>query len=149
MKIIFLGNTGVHHALVAANIFLGRLKESDFRLIEGFCDLAKDSTGFPIFIDKDEEGNEIYTVGAGKELIIAQKTINELVRVFGCSSRDLIVKPVSIKGEKVISLLSKIPDMLGRSYLNFHISSYIISKDFPRLFREIMDFKNQVKNMSS
>ncbi|MBC7075761.1 MAG: DUF3189 family protein [Syntrophomonadaceae bacterium] len=144
MKIVFLANTGVHHALIAANIFLEKLEKDDFRLVKGFCDISKDVSGFPIFVGEDKAGNQVYTVGVGDDLNIARKTIEELAQMFGYSSRDLVVKPVSIKGERLISLLSKIPHLLGGSYLNLHISSYIIKLNFARLFEEISVFKAQL-----
>jgi hypothetical protein len=146
MKIIFLGTTGVHHSLVAANIYLERLQGSDFEMLEGYADLDKDNSGFPIYVAQDEQGNQVYTLGAGKNIGIGKKTIEELVAVLGYSSRDLLVKPISIKGDNILYFLGKIPRLMGGAYLNLFISNYILNKEISYIEKEIAEFKISISH---
>ncbi len=146
MKIIFLGTTGVHQALIAANIYLGQLNDNNFKMIKGFGDVAKDKSGFPIFIDEDEKGNQVYTLGAGRDVLIGKKSIEDLVQILGYSSRDLIVKPLCIKGEKIIWLLSKIPDILGGKLWNRYLSKYILKKELNHIRKDVEEFKISLSN---
>lgn len=141
MKIIFLGTTGVHHSLVAANLYLDRVKGRNFEMLKGYADLDKDASGFPIFIDEDEQGNLVYTLGAGRDIKVGQKTIEDLVAVLGYSSRDLLVKTVSIKGDNILYLLGKIPRCIGGSYLNLFISNYILNREILSIKKEVEDFR--------
>lgn len=146
MKIIFLGTTGVHHGLIGANIYLNRLNKSEFAFVEGFCDVAKDESGFPIYIDDDENGNQIYTMGAGKDVLMVKKSIEDLVSILGCSSSDLLVKPVSIKGERMISFISKIPGILGGSHINLFISNLILKREFHSIFEDVEKFRAELNH---
>lgn len=111
MNIIFLGTSGVHHALIAANIYLKKTV-TDFNSIPDFANIALESSGFPIFVGEDNQGNQVYSLGAG-DVEMAKKSIEDLRNVLGCSANDLVVKPVSVKGEKLLALLNHIPASLG------------------------------------
>lgn len=112
MTIIFLGTSGVHHALIAANIYLKK-PVTDFNSIPDFANVALESSGFPIYVGQDKEGNQVYSLGAGSDVEMAKKSIEDLRDVLGCSADDLAVKPVSVKGEKMLALLNLIPASLG------------------------------------
>lgn len=144
MKILFIGTTGVHHALIAAHIFLGRLTKPDFRLVEAFCDNAKDASGYPILIYDDVKGNQVYTLGVGKDVALGKKAIEQMVDLLGYTSQDLLVKPVSIKGEKLLLLLSKIPDFLGGTQLNMFVGDRLLKREFSSIVEDINRLKVQI-----
>lgn len=141
MRIIFLGTTGVHHALLAANIYLEKLKSEHFNRVKGFCDISKDFSGFPIYIGEDKAGNHIYTMGVGKEVLLAKKTIEELVHLLGKSEQDLIVKPISIKGENLLYIISHISNLIRLNHLNFYYSTYYLKKHLGEIEKMVNDFK--------
>ena len=145
MDIIFLGSTGVHHALLAANMYLGRVNElSDLRYIKGLYDYSKDVSGFPIYIGKDIEGNRVYTLGGGKEIWLTKKSIEQLLNMFGYSEHDLMVRTVNLIGDKIIHSLNKIPGLLGRHYLNMYLSGFIVKRNFAKLKQETEEFKSRL-----
>ncbi|MDD2619248.1 MAG: DUF3189 family protein [Syntrophomonadaceae bacterium] len=147
MKIIFLGTTGVHHSLIAAYVYLQRLPDRDFKMIPGFSDIKKDDSGFPLFIDEDSLGNQVYTLGAGREVLMAQKTIGDLVNVLGFSNEDLVVKPVRIKGEQLLLMLEKISNILGGESISLLLSNYIVQKEFHRILKEVENFRLETKKL--
>lgn len=147
MIIIFLGTTGVHHSLIAAYIYLEKLKQTDFKMLPGFSDVQKDYSGFPIFIDRDSRDNRIYTLGAGKEISMAKNTIEDLVNVLGFSAKDLVVKPIRIKGEHLMRLAEKIPKFLGRQTISLLLSDYIVKKEYYQILKDVEDFRNELKTL--
>jgi len=130
----------VHHALVAANLYLGKLADRNLKMIKGFGDLKKDKSGFPIFIDEEENGDKIYILGVGKDVLMGKKSIEDLVQILGYSPRDLMVKPVCLKNDQIILFLSKIPDLLGGKICNNYIIPYIVEKELSSIQKEIEDF---------
>lgn len=147
MIIIFLGTTGVHHSLIASYIYLEKLKETDFKMLPGFSDVQKDYNGFPIFVDRDSLDNRVYTLGAGKEIAMAQKTIDDLVNVLGFTARDLVVKPVRIKGEQLLRLAEKIPKFLGGQTISLLLSDYIVKKEYSQILKDVEDFRSELKEL--
>ncbi len=144
MNIVFIGTSGVHHPLIAANIFLDRLREPDFRFTRGFADTVYDESGFPIYIGEDQQGNRIYSLGVGTEIEIGRRSIEDLRFILGCSPQELVIKPVVISGANLIYYLAKVPKFIGGAHLNNVISSYIIKKDFGCLKAEVERFKEEI-----
>lgn len=144
MKIMFIGTTGVHHALIAANIFLNRINEPRFKLVRGYADNQLDLDGHPILVDDDGQGNQIYTLGVGKNLDVGKKVFEHFVQLLGESQESLTIKPVPIKGEKIFLLLQKIPEALGGKIINPFVSNIIIKRQFPQLVEDVNVFKQQL-----
>jgi hypothetical protein len=144
MKIIFIGTTGVHQALLAANIFLGRVSNhQDIDSIDWF-NTSKDPSGFPIFIGQDSCGNRVYTIGAGGDVLIAQKAIEDLVRILGFSNRDLIVKPINTPGS--LAILAAVRLLGGKA--SQPVSRFIIKREFSRIKEDIQLFKSQLRSIN-
>ena len=137
MNILFLGTSGVHQALIAANIYLKK-PVADFNSISDFADLALESSGFPIYVGEDKEGNQVYSLGAG-DVEMAKKSIEDLRNVLGCCANDLVVKPVSVKGEKVLALLNHIPASLGGRLWHKLIPALILKNQLKTIYRDIID----------
>jgi hypothetical protein len=131
MNILFLGTSGVHHALIAANIYLEK-PVKDFNSIPNFANIALESSGFPIFVGEDNQGNQVYTLGAG-DVEMAKKSIEDLRNVFGRPANDLVVKPVSVKGEKLLTLLNHIPASLGGRLWHNLIPALILKGQLKRM----------------
>lgn len=135
MNILFLGTSGVHQALIAANIYLKK-PVADFNSIPDFANLALESSGFPIYAGEDEQGNQVYSLGAG-DVEMAKKSIEDLRNVLGRSADDLVVKPVSIKGEKLMALLNHIPASLGGRLWHRLIPALILKSQLKAIYRNI------------
>lgn len=144
MKIIFLGTSGVHYPLVAANIFLDRLQEPDFRFTRGFADTFFDESGLPIYIDEDRAGNHVYSLGVGPQVDIGLRSIEDLTRILECGPNDLALKAVTERGANLLYYLGKMPKLMGGSYLNKIISNYLLKRDFARLKEDVHMFKKEI-----
>lgn len=144
MNLIFIATTGVHHALVAAQIYLGRLEKDDFRLVRHFADKNLDQNGNLLYIGQDVDGTEIYCLGAGKEYQMMAHIMTEIRDVLGFASEDLVVKPVSIPGDRIIQVVSMIPHVMGGRKLNLVVSNAIIARHFETLKAEVKGFKKQL-----
>lgn len=141
MKILFLGTSGVHHPLIAAHIFLERLHKPDFRFVRGFCDTYHDESGYPIFIDRDRNGDEVYTLGVGTETEASCKSIKNLADLVGYPEGGLILKAISMPGERLLYYVGKISKLIGGRYLNEYLSNYLIGKEFSRIKEEVDEFR--------
>lgn len=144
MKILFIGTSGVHHPLIAANVFLGRLHKPDFRFVRGFCDTYHDESGYPIFIAQDQAGNEIYTLGVGPEVDIGCKSIEALAELVDYPDNQLSIKRVSMRGERLVYYAGKIPKVIGGRYINEYLSRYFIGRGFSRLQEEVEEFRERL-----
>lgn len=142
MKIVFIGTSGVQHSLIAANIFLGRLHKPDFRFIRGFCDTYHDKSGYPIFIDHDQDGNEVYTLGVGTETEVGYKSIKSLVDLVGCPEGEITIKTISMPGDNLVYYAGKIPKIMGGQYVNKYLSNYLIGREFSRIKTEVDELRN-------
>ncbi len=140
MKIVFLGTTGVQHSLLAANIYLRQNEDIDFAALEYYCDSNKDATGFPIYIGDDALGNQVYTLGVGKDLAMGQKTVENLVGILGFSSQDIIIRPVEIKADKLFAYSRKIPPYLGGLRINRFLSNIILHHEYKNIKENVEQF---------
>ncbi|HQA07715.1 MAG TPA: DUF3189 family protein [Syntrophomonadaceae bacterium] len=147
MNIMFISNTGTHHALIAANIFLGRLQKPDFRYTEGFCDSAHDKSGFPIYIGEDSKGRKVYTLGVGKDVFMAKKTLEDLRNILGFTEKELVIEPVSISGQSLIDIISHWPKKLGGDHLNVLVSTYLLRRQFQTIEKTVEDLQVRLNKM--
>lgn len=149
MVIIFLGTTGVHHALIAANLYI---KDTDINLLflkDSFGDMTKEAMGYPIYIGKDEYGNEVYSLGVGPEIKMAEISIKNLREILGFDESKLLVFPVRIKGEWLVNIVSKLPPVLGLGYIHALVVKWVIRGQIEALNQQIDEVKNEVKQYVS
>ncbi|HWP96620.1 MAG TPA: DUF3189 family protein [Syntrophomonadaceae bacterium] len=144
MKVLFLGTSGVHHPLVAANLFTGRFLSHDLRMIKGFCDSYYDESGDPIYVAEDSSGNEVYALGVGSEVEVGQRSIEGLRELLGCTSQDLVVKSIFLPGEKVMYYMNKIPKSLGGKHINMFVSNIIIKRNFKQIKKLVDDLQAEI-----
>lgn len=147
MNVMFISNTGTHHALIAANIFLGRLQEPDFRYIDGFCDIDHDKSGFPVYIGEDSEGRKVYTLGVGKDVLMAKKTLEDLRNILGFTEKELVIQPVFISGQNLIKTVCHWPKTLGRDHLNVLVSTYLLRRQFQAIQKTVEELQARLVKM--
>jgi hypothetical protein len=109
LHVIFVGPTGVHHALIAAHIFMGNLHSNDYRFIEHYGDIRLDSKGELLYVGQTAEGVKVYTFGAGPNHELAPAIIAGFRDLFGFGERDLIARAVSVPGNLWLYVLSYLP----------------------------------------
>jgi hypothetical protein len=136
MKIIFLGTTGIHHTVIAANAHLKFPLDKPFYNPEEFGNLELEATGFPIYIGEDNNGNQIYSLGAGRDIAMAKKTIEDLTTILGYPD-DLLVKPVSVRGEQLFAIIKSIPVALGGRLWNKLIPAIILKSQLKAIYQAL------------
>ncbi len=136
MKIIFVGFTPVHAALLAANIYLGRLPASKSGVIEGWGDLSRDKSR-PLYIGTDAQGTEVYTLGGGKDLWMVKKSLEDLRDILGFKTEDLIIETVPSRWDRFLSILIKIPPFVGGVYINCWVSKILLHNKINELNRSL------------
>lgn len=145
MIIIFLGTTGVHHALITANLYVNSKNCNHVFLAANFCDMSKDDIGYPIYIGTDDNDIKVYTLGVGHDVKMAEVTINNLREILGFNESKLLVFPVRIKGEWIINLVSKLPPFLGLGYIHSLIAKNLIKWQIDLINQHIDEVKSKVK----
>ena len=117
MRIIFLGRTPLHAALMAARIYLEDQWEPA-EISRGWPDLSHDLSGPPVYIGSDSGGTEVYTLGGGRDLAMVKKSIEDLRDILGFQPKDLLVIPVSTRWDGLLGLMALIPSIIGGRRLN-------------------------------
>jgi len=145
MNILFLGTTGIHHTLIAAHLYLGKPEPANYRNIRFWGDRSRESLGYPLFLDYDEQRNGIYSLGVGRDVLMATKSIEQLVEILNCTEGDLIVKPISIKREWILLFLHRIGRFKIVNYLLLPVIAYLLKKEFATIRQQVEEFKSGVR----
>ncbi|WP_054697429.1 DUF3189 family protein [Syntrophomonas palmitatica] len=143
MKIMFIGTSGVHHPLLAAYSFLN-IAVQDLNDMPVFGNARLDAAGSPLYIGEDSRGNQVYTLGMGKEVLLGKKAIEDLVKILGFSSRDLIVEPVSVLGETWLPSLNKISLFLGGNFILRRLSYRFLRMQHRHIFRQVNEISKKI-----
>jgi len=143
MNIIFLGTTGVHHVLVAAHLYLGEEISEDLSNIKDFNDLEKELTGYPIFVGEDGDNNQVYVLGAGLEVQMVKRSIEQLTEIMGVPRDNLLVQPIYIKLDKLFLLYSLLAPGRRKGLIRVYerLIKRLIKRELPCLDKQINDFK--------
>ena len=144
MKIIFLGLTGVHHALAAGYYYLDQeLKE---RLdLYGFADLELEKGGFPILLGQDEYDNQVYALGCETDVLMMKKTIDEFAGILGSGPEQLLVLPISIASEKVLLWLTALAGFLGAGQWYDRCSRLIVEREMPSIIAQVSQIQDELQ----
>jgi hypothetical protein len=149
LYVIFVGLTGVHHALIAAHVFIDDLHSNNFRLIQHFGDRDLEKKGDLFCVGQDDHGALIYTFGAGHDQELAAGVIEELRNILGFDEKDLAVRAVSIPGDAIIAALGRIPAYMGGSCLQNLLGQILIAWQFERIKNETLTFKSEMESRRS
>jgi len=109
LNVIFVGPTGVHHALIAAHIFMGDLHNNDFRLIEHYGDRELDSKAELWYVGQTDDGAKVYTFGAGPNHKLAAEIIADFRDLLGFGEEELVARAVPVPGNLWLYALSYLP----------------------------------------
>lgn len=142
MKVVFLGTTGVHHTLAAARIYIDGAEPSDLCNLDDFADQAKDHTGHPILVGRDKDGNDVYSLGAGRDVLMAKKSIEELVGVLGYYPHDLLVKPIKVRGDIIFPFLNKASHVMGGRVIGKMLARYLENWQMKSITDQVEAFKD-------
>jgi hypothetical protein len=147
MNIIFVGPTGVHHALIAAHIFMGDLHNNDYRQVKHFDDHKRDLSGELIYVGQDKEGAQVYTFGAGRNHELAAVIISDFRSLFGIGPEELVAWAVTVPGYLLFYALGYIPPCLGGRYLTNLLAGWLSVRQFEHIRTETLAFKDELKRV--
>jgi len=145
MNILFIGTTGIHHTLIAAHLFLDHLNEQDYDDLEFWGDWAKEELGSPLFVGHDEMGNKVYVLGVGWDVLMAQKSIEQLDKLLNNDLPDLIVKPVFIKRERVLLFLHRLGRRKKLNQLVQSLITNLLKWEFITIQKQVERFREGVR----
>lgn len=135
MKIILVGTTAVHHPIVAANLYTHQVDHAELGRIDGYCDIYLDKSGYPIYVGDDQEGNQVYTLGLGRQMDVGWRAIHGFREIMGIPENDLRFVEVHVSGEFYIWLAGKLAALPLIGYLlNRALSDYIIGRNYDSLW---------------
>lgn len=136
MIVIFLGRTGIYCEYAASFIYMGYEDDKAARMAAFYGSKSKLFLHVPVYIGKDHKDNLIYTLGVGKEVDMAKKTIEQLVQILGFSKKDLLVKKISGKGEWILELIGRFwPD----SFLKRQLIYFLVLANMKNIKKQIID----------
>lgn len=146
MKVLLIGNTGVHHVFFVAHMFLGTIDKEDIFNLSSFGDLSIDKTGYPIYIGVDDNGNEIYTLGVGNDKDLVKKSLDDLLEIFSLDKRELLVLPIPIKGEWFLKIAYIIPSSRSLNLISNLIAKILIKWQYQDLNNLIDKIRDKINN---
>jgi len=142
MKVFFIGTTGVHHTLIAANLYIKNDIPRNPADIPDFADQQKDHYGKPIYVGRDDKGNDVYSLGTGKDVIMAKKSIEELVAVLGFYPHDLLVKPIKVKGDIFFPFINKVSSVFPSRSIGRAVARYLTATQMDSITGQVDGFKD-------
>jgi len=130
MNILFIATTGVHQALIAANLHMQTQNTEDFIKLPHFGDADLEEFGKPLYLGNDLEGNRVFTLGVGPDIGMVKKCLEQLRAILGAPEMDLQLVQVDIKSQRLIWVLhqvsrSPVLKSFGQSLIN-----YLLKRDW-------------------
>jgi len=141
MKILFIGTTGVHHSLVAAHWLVHNDLPDKLTQIAGFADNTEDHKGLPILVGHDNRNNEVYSLGAGRDVLMAKKTIEELLGVLGFYPHDLLIKPIQVRGDRLFPFINKVCSVGAEQGMRRMMARYLSSGPVDSIISQVEGFR--------
>ncbi len=105
MKIVFLGTIGIYHPVLAAHLYLNGDWGQDIANLKGWGDFRQEASGDPILVGCDQDGNQVYGLGAGIEVEMTRRTIEQLTGILGHDQEELVIQTISVGAERVLIYL--------------------------------------------
>lgn len=148
MKIIFIGTTGVHHTMVAANLLIGRDNHVRYSRLGGFADKKLESSGKPLLIHDDGRGTQIYSLGVGKDVALAERAMHQFIDILGFKSSDLLVQRVHMNGDKLLLWLIKMPAIGCLKTISRFLAEKLIEWQVNNIIRYVQQVKVRMGTVS-
>jgi hypothetical protein len=148
LKIIFIGTTGVHHALVAAHLLSGWDCHGKCSSLAGFGDKVLEDSGKPFMVYEDGEGTQIYSLGVGKDVKLAERAIGQFIDILGFKPADYLIEPVSLPEEKLLWWLIKMPDHAWLRTVNSYLADKLIKWHLKHIIQSVRQAEGRMGTVS-
>lgn len=143
MNIIFLGSTGVHQSLLAANAYIDPQSDRNCQTLPYFNDYQQESGGHPIYIGRDHDGRRIHSLGVGSDVKMVGKTIHQLRIILDSSAEELQLIPIIIKSQRLISWLHQLARLRWLRPFSSYMIAGILNREYDNIRQQIPGFMNQ------
>ncbi len=143
MNIIFLGSTGVHQSLLAANVYIDPQSDRNCQTLPYFNDVQQEKSGHPIYIGRDQHGRRIHSLGVGPDVKMVGKTINQLRIILDSSAEELQLIPIIIRSQRLISWLHQLARLGWLKPLSSCLIAAILKQECDNIRQQIPGLSNQ------
>ena len=147
MKIFYFCQTGVHTALIAANIHLGLLPKNDIptakRISETkyFGSKHRQQIGEILFVGRDSLGNEVYSFGVFKEKELGPRSIDSLLKICKVDSNQYRFVNILDCSHPLTKLGLSVEFLLGKNVLSNRLIATGAKKNYNKIV-QIVDNQN-------
>lgn len=147
MNIVYHCYGSAHSSVVAAAIHLGRLPTHRIPTPEEIIALAdfdvarNDSLGHLFYKGKDEDGNNVFTIGMGKETELVKRSIQSLIRLSKKDERTFMFAEALPN----INRVAKIGGALSRRYGIVGIGRRLAAKGICQSYEQLVEFVQETK----
>lgn len=148
MKIIYLCPTGLHTAMAAAGVHLGRLPAEEIPAAEDIINLSREyrRTGYmlgkPVFIGRDAAGNDVFTVGVAGAHDLMKKAVEDLLeKVYDFKRQDYMVVDIATQVNLWIKLGSFLSMRLNLGSAGERLCAYGIKKKYRDISGKVQKVK--------
>lgn len=146
MNILFIGTTGIHHTLLAAHIYLRQTNGKDYSQLKFWGDWSREALGLPLFVNYDDEGNKVYVLGVGWDVLMAQKTLQQLHKILNSDRQDLIVAPVLVKRERLLLFLHRLGRWQHLNKLAQLMITGLLHREYITIQKQMEEFTQRIRS---
>lgn len=136
MNILFIASTGVYQGVLAAHLHMGTVP-TDYNQLPCFGNHDREQSGQPIFMGEDTHGNRIYTLGVGLDIGMVQKCLEQLKTILGADADELLVTPILIRSQDLISFLQQVSRWRILKPLSIALIIKLLKKDLPSILGQL------------
>lgn len=146
MKIIYHCYGSAHSSIVAAAIHLNKLPSErnptyqEIMKVDDFDRARDDSIGHLYYRGSDRQGNEIYTMGMGRETNLVKNSILSLVDLYGYSEDVFFAFALPN-----INSVAKIGGALSRRFGFVKLGRYLAAIGICQSYQQLLTFVDQTK----
>ncbi len=137
MNILFIATTGVHHALIAAYMYLDPLNTENYRHLKYFDNYELEISGKPLYLGMDSSGNRVFSLGVGSDVGMVKKSIEQLSTILDAKSNELQIIPIVIKSQWLILILQRASRLGVLKSLSSVLINYLLKRDLPAIYDQL------------
>lgn len=137
MIILFIGNNGVYHPLIAANSYLQTVEKAEISSLPYYADRLVEQEGKPFWVGTDSQGNQVYVLGVGYDVSMAVKSLQQLIRLLEFNEQIMSIKPIRVRGENLIMLLHRLARYPIMGAVTERLIGWIIGLNFDSIRKQV------------
>lgn len=145
MNIVFLGTIGIYHPVLAAHLYLNGDWDQEFANLKGWGDFLQEASGDPIPVGCDQAGNQVFGLGAGIEVEMTRRTIQQLTEILGHDQEELVIQTISVGAEKALIYLYRMGQLqVLQNPINM-IAKHLLQNERDMIRQQVDAFQAKVR----